>query len=85
MDWDGPFSMDDDTDTVIVPSLPHYFMTENQETMLELANHQDQQFGIEHYVTLRAFICGCQQSSWIAIMNSYNIVYCVWPIIQHSK
>lgn len=50
IDWDGPIGMDDDSNTVIVPSLPEYLITEDQEKVLkeELVNHQDDKFGIEH-------------------------------------
>ena len=58
IDWDGPISTDDDSNTLTVPSLPSYVLTEQQSDMLrdELIHHHDDTYGVEHYVVMRHFI-----------------------------
>ena len=54
IDWDGPISTDDDSNTVTVPSLPSYVLTEQQSDILrdELIHHHDDAYGVEHYVVI---------------------------------
>ena len=61
IDWSGPVSSDDDSNTVIVPDLPSYFLTEHQRILLtkELQQYPDTKFGVEHYILAKAFISSC--------------------------
>ena len=58
IDWSGPVSSDDDSNTTIVPDLPSNFLTEHQRILLteELQQYPDTKFGVEHYILARAFI-----------------------------
>lgn len=60
IDWDGPVSTDDDN-TVTVPSLPSYVLTNQQKHILreELSRNPDDTYGVEHYVLMRHFIFEC--------------------------
>ena len=63
--------MDDDSNTLIIPSLPQYLITEEQERLLraKLVNHQDNNFSVEHYVLARAFINSCHSSYLFYFLN----------------
>ena len=58
IDWSGPVSTDDDSNTVIVPDLPSNFLTEHQRILLteELQQYPDTKFGGEHNNLARTFI-----------------------------
>ena len=58
IDWSGPMSSDDDSNTTIVPDLPSNFLTEHQRILLteELQQYLDTKFSVEHYILARAFI-----------------------------
>jgi len=57
VDWDGPVSLNNDEDSVFIPSVPP-LMNEHQKQLLmdELAGHNDEVHGIEHYIVARNFI-----------------------------
>ena len=61
IDWSGPVSSDDDSNTVIVPDLPSNFLTEHQRISLtkELQQYPDTKFGVEHYILAKGFISSC--------------------------
>ena len=61
IDWSGPVSSDDDSNTVIVPDLPSNFLTEHQRVSLtkELQQYPDTKFGVEHYILAKGFISSC--------------------------
>ena len=58
IDWSGPVSTDDDSNTVIVPDLSSNFLTEHQRILLteELQQYPDTKFGGEHNNLARTFI-----------------------------
>ena len=57
IDWDGPITMDEDN-TVTVPDLPLYVISEqhiSKHTLREeLPRHPDDIYGVEHYVLTKA-------------------------------
>ena len=60
MDWDEPITVDEDN-TVTVPDLPLYVLSEQRKHILreELTLHHDDTYGVEHYVLTRHFIFRC--------------------------
>ena len=58
IDWSGPVSTDDDSNTASVPDLPSNFLTEHQRILLteQLQQYPDTKFSVEHYSLARTFI-----------------------------
>ena len=62
VDWDGPVSLNDDTETVIVPSVPSNLLNECERQVLteHLSSHNEETFGIHSYVLARMYISSLQ-------------------------
>lgn len=62
IDWDGPVSLEDDTDAVTIPSIPSSLINEDQRRVLaeHLATHPDETFGVHNYVVARMYISSLQ-------------------------
>ena len=62
MDWDGPVSLDDDTETVTISNIPSNLLSEHQRQVLVevLTNHTDETFGVHSYVVAKTYISNLQ-------------------------
>lgn len=62
IDWDGPVSLDDDAESVTIPSIPSNLLNEHQSQVLaeHLATHVDETFGVYNYVMARMYISSLQ-------------------------